>query len=53
MEEIVVDQEDVVVKIVAEEVQKEEVVDIEVDYSNISDDDITTIDESEIDWSIL
>lgn len=47
--EINLDQEDVLVTVVeevAEEINK-------IDYSGISEEEFTTIDESEIDWSIL
>lgn len=42
------DQEDVKVTVV-EEIKKEEI----IDYSDLSQDDFTTTDENEIDWSTL
>lgn len=42
------DQEDVKVTVVEESEETEE-----VDYSDFSEDDFATVDESEIDWSTL
>jgi hypothetical protein len=46
--EIIVDQEEITINIVDDELTTEK-----VDYSDISDEDITVVDESEIDWSTL
>lgn len=47
--EFLLDQEDVLVTAVEE--IKEEIVGL--DYSEVSDEDYTTADENEIDWSAL
>ena len=47
-QEFTFDQEDVKVTII-EEVEETE----EPDYSDFSEDDFATVDESEIDWSTL
>jgi hypothetical protein len=47
--EFVIDQEDVVVVAIDETEEETE----EFDYSDISDDQFTSTDESEIDWSSL
>ena len=46
--EIVVDQEEAPINNADESITTEK-----VDYSDISDEDITVVDESEIDWSTL
>lgn len=49
--EFIIDQEDVVVVPVDINEEKEEIVDF--DYSSISDNDFTSAEESDIDWSTL
>lgn len=49
--EFIIDQEDV--QVVAVDNIKEESEVEEADYSVFSDDDFTSVDESEIDWSTL